>query len=153
MLLTNHIARLVKSQEIIIYHMKFILCMFLDIVRIKNKKNDNDDDQIMNAQMTLHIHIEGFQILIWQSELVLETFCNILKVSVQITVHKIYCKYMFLKISQSFLKRKEGRKWQDNIRTSFWSEWEKFVGNIKKWLWHLCEHCCPIVEVVCNLFY
>ena len=54
--------------------MKFILCMFLDIVRIKNKKNDNDDDQIMNAQMTLHIHIEGFQILIWQSELVLETF-------------------------------------------------------------------------------
>ena len=54
--------------------MKFILCMFLDIFRIKNKKNDNDDDQIMNAQMTLHIHIEGFQILIWQSELVLETF-------------------------------------------------------------------------------
>ena len=64
MLLTNHIARLVKSQEIIIYHMKFILYMFLDIFRIKNKKNDNDDDQIMNAQMTLHIHIEGFQILI-----------------------------------------------------------------------------------------
>ena len=66
-------------------------------------KNDNDDDnsdnnaQTMNVQITLHIHMEGFQIL----AIILLHF---LKFRNRMTVHEIYYKNIFPKMFQELFK-------------------------------------------------
>ena len=65
---------------------------------------------------------------------------HFLKVRVWMTVHGIYYKKRCFRAFQKLLVL-TGKKWQDNIGTRFWSEWEKFVIDIGEWLWHLSKYC------------